>query len=201
MLTFDQETHAYRHRDVACGSVTQIIGEFVKSGNFYVNVFTGTSIPSGIFESAGQWGTSIHTMVNFYIDNDLDLTSITEEMRETLTQYQKWEQVFKPEVLSHEKMLYSTKYGYAGTYDIKALINGKLWIIDIKTGAFGMAGPQLGAYGQLDKEDDKSRAMRHRAVLRLPKDGDYRFIPMAEHADWPFFLSRLTTYNYVRRQK
>jgi len=45
MLTFDQETHAYRHRDVACGSVTQIIGEFVKSGNFYVNVFTGTSIP------------------------------------------------------------------------------------------------------------------------------------------------------------
>jgi len=95
-------------------------------------------------------------------------------------------------------MLYSTKYGYAGTYDIKALINGKLWIIDIKTGAFGMAGPQLGAYGQLDKEDDKSRAMRHRAVLRLPKDGDYRFIPITDQADWPFFLSRLATFNYIK---
>jgi len=140
-------------------------------------------------------------MVNFYIDNDLDLTSITEEMRETLTQYQKWEQVFKPEVLSHEKMLYSTKYGYAGTYDIKALINGKLWIIDIKTGPLVWLDRNWGHISQLDKEDDKSRAMRHRAVLRLPKDGDYRFIPMAEHADWPFFLSRLTTYNYVRRQK
>jgi len=56
MLTFDQETHAYHHGDVACGSVTQIIGEFVKSGNFYVNVFTGTSIPSGSFRVGGAMG-------------------------------------------------------------------------------------------------------------------------------------------------
>jgi len=199
MLTFEAIDHRYEWDGVQVPSVTQILHEFVKVGNLYVNVFTGSAIGADVFEAAGEWGTSVHTMIDFYLNHDLDTDSLNAGQHWILANFKNWLSEMGVEVLAHEQRLYSKKYKYAGTYDIKCIIDDRLFVVDVKTGAFDMAGPQLAAYCQLDKENDKSRATRHRAVLHLPREGNYKFIPLSDQADWPFFLSRLATYNYVRR--
>ncbi len=203
MLTFDKETHIYKWDDSPIGSVTQIIRQFVKVGNIYVNIFDGAIIPAHVFEAAGEWGTAIHSMLHFYLDRDLDMETLSPALEATLNQFLQWMDDYKPEIISHEERLYSKKYNFAGTYDLKCKIKGKAYIVDYKTGAYGMAGPQIAAYAQLDKEAHKG-GIRHRAVLYLPKNnGGYKFIPMTGLNDWQFFLSRLNTYNFTntRRQQ
>jgi hypothetical protein len=198
MLTFEEIPHIYRWNDSIVPSVTQIIGQWLKVGDQYVNVFSGATVDARMFEDAGQWGTSVHTMIDYYLDDDLDTSNLTANQHWTLGHFKNWMAEMDVEVIAHEQRLYSKKYKYAGTYDIKARIDDRLWIVDIKTGAYDMAGPQLAAYCQLDKENDRSRATRHRAVLYLPKDGNYKFIEMTDRADWSFFLSRLNTHNYMQ---
>lgn len=199
MLTFESDTHTYRHNDVVIPSVTGIIGQWIKIGSFYVNVFTGGTVDAKVFEEAGAWGTAVHTMLEYFLDHDLDTDSLNAAQLWVLGQFKTWRSEMSVKIINHENRLYSPKYRYAGTYDLKCTIGNKLYIVDFKTGAYDMAGPQLAAYVQLDKENDKSRATRHRAVLYLPKDGNYKFITLTGTADWIFFLSRLNTYNYVRR--
>lgn len=198
MLTFSEPDHRYEYNGVRVPSVTQIIGCWLRVGDMYVNVFTGATVNAQMFEDAGLWGTSVHTMIDFYLDNDLDQESLSDDLRKILHRFTQWLCEMKVEVLSHEQRLYSRKYKYAGTYDIKAKIDDRLWVIDVKTGDYSLAGPQLAAYAQLDKEADRSRATRHRSVLYLPKDGNYKFITLTDTADWSFFLSRLNTHNYIK---
>ena len=199
MLTFDKDTHTYYWNGERVPSVTQIIGSWVKTGRVYVNTFTGAAVPADLFEAAGAFGTDVHTMLTYHIAGDLDTDVLGADFRAVLVQYERWVDTVKPEIIDNEVMLYSPRYGFAGTRDIKCLISGKLHIVDFKTGAYDMAGPQLAAYVQLDKENDKSRAVRHRSVLYLPKDGsDYKFVSFRDANDFPFFLSRLATYNYLK---
>ena len=198
MLTFKKKRHQYYWNDDKVPSVTQIIGEFVKTGNFYVNVFTGASIKADVFENGGGFGKAVHDMIEYHLGNELERESLSPDLEAVLQQFERWTDDCKPEILDHETQLYSEKYGFAGTRDIKCLVKNRLYIVDIKSGAFAMAGPQLAAYAQLDKEDDSSRRTRHRAVLSLKKDGSkYKFVTFNDPNDWQFFLARLTTYNYV----
>lgn len=197
-LIFSEKGHLYEVDGNRVPSVTQIIGDFIKVNNLYVNVFTGASIKADVFEKGAETGTAIHKMIDYYLDGDLDREALSPELEAVLQQFERWMSDYKPEIIDHETMLYSEKYGFAGTRDIKCLAENRLYIVDIKTGAFAMAGPQLAAYVQLDKENDRSHRVRHRAVLHLDrKGGDYRFIPFTDQNDWQFFVSRLNTYNYL----
>jgi len=198
MLEFEPTTHTYRWNGSIVPGTTSIIGQWLRVGDMYVNIFTGATVNARMFEDAGLWGTSVHTLIDYYLDGDLDTTNLTASQHYTLANFKNWLEEMDVEVLSHEQRLYSKKYKYAGTYDIKAKIDDRLWVIDIKTGDYSLAGPQLAAYVQLDKENDKSRVLRHRAVLYLPKVANYKFIEMADRADWSFFLSRLNTHNYIK---
>ena len=163
-----------------------------------MNVFTGAAILDSIFEAAGDWGRAVHTMIALWLENDLDEAALTPALTDTLEQFQKWTDEYKPVLISHEKRLFSKKYGYAGCYDLKCRIGKKLYIVDYKTGRFDMAGPQLAAYVHLDQENTKTRGIRHRAVLHLPKKkGDYKFVPMKDPHDADFFLDRLRQYYYL----
>ena len=199
MLTFEKENHIYRINGNVVPSVTQTIGGWIKVGRVYVNTFTGAAVPADLFEAAGAFGTDVHTMISYHITGDLDTDALGSDFLAVLVQFERWVDTVKPEIIDNEVMLYSPRCQFAGTRDLKCIINKKLHIVDFKTGAYDMAGPQLAAYVQLDKENDKSRAVRHRSVLYLPKDGgDYKFVSFRDTSDWPFFLSRLATYNYLK---
>ena len=199
-LLFDPEKHLYTVNGNRVPSVTQIIEHWIKVGNRYINVFTGGWVAADMFEDAAFFGTDAHTMIAYYLDGDLDRDALSPELNLILQQFIQWCADYEPQIIDNEIRGYSQKYHFAGTRDLKCIIKNKLYLIDFKTGAYDMAGAQLAGYVQIDKENDKSRMTRHRNVLHLPKDGSgYKFIPFSDPNDWSFFLSRLTTYNYVRR--
>jgi delta 1-pyrroline-5-carboxylate dehydrogenase len=90
MLTFEQEPHIYRWNQNVVPSVTQIIGCWLRVGNMYVNVFTGATVNARMFEDAGLWGTSVHTMIDYYLDGDLDTSNLTASQHYTLANFKNW---------------------------------------------------------------------------------------------------------------
>jgi CRISPR/Cas system-associated exonuclease Cas4 (RecB family) len=197
MLTFEQEPHIYRWNESIVQSVTQIIGQWLRVGDMYVNVFTGATVNAQMFEDAGLWGTSVHTMIDYYLDGDLDTSNLTASQHYTLANFKNWLEEMNVEVIAHEQRLYSKKYKYAGTYDALCKIGGKLFVVDWKTGDYSYADAQLSAYAQLIKENSHRRNIR-KAVLYLPRNGNYKFIVMNDPNAWSFFLSRLNTHNYIK---
>lgn len=94
-----------------------------------------------------------------------------------------WFQEHDVEILAVEKKVYSKKYGYSGTYDIKANVDGLLTLIDIKTSSaiWPEYFLQLAAYVQADEEEQQYLVDTNRKtevehyergmIVRVPKDG------------------------------
>jgi hypothetical protein len=201
MIHFDPVTHTYTVDNQVIPSVTQIIGEWLKVGGCYVNVFDGVSIPADVFEAGRDAGTDVHKMVENYLDGDLDREALAPTLDCVLNQFVRWMIDYEPRIISYEKPLYSRKYHYCGTYDLEIELGRKKAIVDIKSGMIGMAGPQLAAYVVLKKEELQTRTQYDRYTLALPRDGSgYKFVKHEDPADWDFFLCRLSQYNYLHRR-
>jgi len=209
MLTFDENSHQYAVDGNPIPSVTQVINEWnkvkISRSWWYVSSFTGAAIPGDIFDAAGDWGKAVHRMIEFWLNDDLDEESLNPALTDTLNQFQNWMDEYRPEVVSHEKRLFSKKYWYAGTYDLACHLKeknaGRVAIIDFKTGAYDMAGPQLSGYAQLYKEAEKYRGRTDRYVLHLPKKGGpYKFVKMDNPHDFDFFLCRLRQWQYLNQK-
>lgn len=201
MLKFDPDTHTYSIDGNKIPSVTQILSEWVEIPRYYVNTFTGAMVRKDVFDAGGDHGTAIHTACNLILEGGghdaLDWEALNPELCHPLQQFERWLADYKPKIASVEEPMYSSKYGYAGTPDIAAKVQRKMAVIDIKTGAYSMAGPQTSAYEQLYKEASGHGRNMKRYVLYLPKTGDYKFIPMTNKNDWDFFRSRLFQYQYL----
>lgn len=93
--------------------------------------------------------------------------------------YEAFSEDYPMEVLANEKSVYSRTHHYAGTYDRKAIINGKLTVIDWKTtntskynpdGLYAEYFGQGGAYAIAD-EDMYGEPIEQIMIVNLPKDG------------------------------
>ena len=203
MLTFDPDGHIYRYNGEIVPSVTTILNEWIKvdiGRGWYVSTFTGAVIDAERFEAAGAMGTAIHDMIHAYLEDDLDEENTAPELLKVLDQFKEWQKVFRPEIELAEAMMYSEKYGFAGTMDCVCTIGRDEWLIDWKSGAFGIAGPQLSAYEKLYQEFIGYRSPLKRAVLHLRKDGGkFKWEPQESRADWKFFEARLYQHNYLNK--
>ena len=202
MLTFDESTHTYTVDGVVQPSVTTILGEFVKvdiGAGWYVSTYTGAIIPAAAFENAGRIGSAIHDMIHAYLQDDLDEENTAPELLKVLDRFKEWQGFFKPEIELVETMMYSEKYGYAGTMDCVCTIGREHWLPDWKSGAYSTAGPQTAAYEKLYQEFIGTHSPLHRAVLHLPKDGSkFKWVPQTSRADWSFFQARLYQHQYLK---
>jgi len=205
VLTFDADTHTYRYNGEVIPSVTTILREWVKidiGRGWYVSTFTGAVIDAERFEAAGAMGTAIHDMIHAYLEDDLDEENTAPELLKVLAQFKEWEGFFKPEFELFETMMYSEKYGFAGTLDCVCMIGREKWLPDWKSGAYGTAGPQTAAYEKLYQEYTGSRTPLKRAVLHLPKDGGkFKWEPQESRSDWKFFEARLYQYQYLQGRR
>ncbi len=201
-LKFDSIAHIYTVGDRQIPSVTQILSEFVRvdiGSGWYVSTFTGQIIDAATFEAAGAMGTAIHKMIHYYLDNDLDEGTLSPALIAVLMRFKEWEKVFSPKIELAETMLYSERYGFAGTMDCVCTIGRDHWIVDWKSGGYSTAGPQLAAYEKLYQELSGSRTPLKRAVLHLPKDGSpFKWVPQTSREDWKFFEARLYQNNYLK---
>ena len=134
MIEFLEDTHTYVKDGIILKSVTQILGEL------FPDKYNG--VPTEILNKKANYGTEVHKFIEIiekkkpkkpieYIKRYYQPDIYQEE---SLKQYLRLKEQYNIEILENEKIV-SYKYLYCGTLDIKAKVNGKLAIIDIKTTA------------------------------------------------------------------
>jgi hypothetical protein len=201
MLTFEADTHTYRWNGVKVPGVTTIIGDYIRieAGGvlYHVDRHTGQVIRSDVMEDAAAKGHDLHRCCQLTIQGGLDKEALDADYQRPVAQFEKWLELYKPQILYTECPFYSARYGYAGTIDIIAMIKKKLCFIDIKTGASSSVGKQLAAYEKGWCEENKYRGLTERWVLWLPKNGDpFKFQPLTNRQDFDYFLACLHIYRH-----
>jgi len=130
---------------------------------------------------AANTGTLIHKWIeNFIVNANVDMPE-DEKILEGVLSFLKWKEENKVEFIEAEKIVYSKKYDYVGTFDIKAKVNGKLCLIDIKTsnGIYEEVKLQTAAYVKADEEENNIK-YDGRYVLRISKESEAEYIQRME---------------------
>ncbi len=187
MLEFDEDQHIYTFNGVVKPSVTQLLG---KLHDFSL-------VPADVLAAACTRGTYVHCLCQFHDEGDLDGSSVG-EYQGYLDAWVKFCADFKAEWIGIEVQGYSTRYGFAGTYDRLGKLNGSMFVLDIKTSqaSHPVWGLQLSAYRQICSEENPALGLARRATVQLRADGTYKFIEWTDPQDWPAFLALLTLINW-----
>lgn len=131
---------------------------------------------------AADIGTLIHSWCENYINKKIKGESVeglemplNARVQNGVQAFLDWEKQNKVEYIRSESKIYSKKFNYAGTCDLIAKLNGKLCIIDFKTGS----GPyyehalQTAAYQNALQEELKWK-FKERWILKFGKhDGKF----------------------------
>ena len=117
-------------------SVTTVIGETCAKGKFFDEwlMKNGLNAEKIRDESAAR-GTAVHENIELLLDGE-ELVIDNEFIQKSLMSFEKWYKEICPQVVGKELFLYHKDIPWAGTPDIIAEINGRLSIIDIKTGDY-----------------------------------------------------------------
>lgn len=159
---------------------------------------------------AGDVGTITHLLIMAHLTKtEIDLTEYSQQDIATaqacLKSYLEWEKSHQVEPLIVEKPLVSDIYGYGGTPDCLAKVNGELELIDFKTSnaIWNDYYYQLSAYRQLCIEQGYKDLKRAR-ILRFAKDdsGEFedRLITKFDH-EFELFLHCLSIWNLLKVMK
>lgn len=152
MLSFDNESHIYKWNGEIVPSVSAIAGSV--SGTDHLAKMKSTKEGRERLKWLANYGTDIHNMiVGINEENDKFPECLEKE------NFLKWtkKRQFIPNLW--EKALYSKKFGFCGTFDMLGTLNGKMAVIDWKSGR--SPGPeqycscQLNLYSQLIWENRK----------------------------------------------
>jgi hypothetical protein len=140
---------------------------------------------------AGEIGSQVHALIEFTLRMELLEKVGPSPALETKAQFayaswQKWRQTVNFKPLQVEFTVVSHKYGYAGTADLLAEVNGVLTLVDWKTGksVYREAHLQNAAYRNAVREmglGDCTQGL----ILRLPKaetDPEFEAVPAMDEA-------------------
>ena len=121
-------------------SVTNIL-QFMPKGKFFETWLKDVGHNSEIIaRKAAEEGTQVHDAIERYLkgekiqwidENDNSLYSL--EVWKMILKFHEFWITYKPTLIESEIHLFSDKYEYAGTCDLVIEINGKKWLLDIKT--------------------------------------------------------------------
>jgi AraC-like DNA-binding protein len=105
--------------------------------------------PKG-YRSATALGTAVHDAVEQYALTGLR-PEVDDEVRPFLEQFDRWAQVWQPKYLAAEAAVYNRTYGYAGTLDAIAEIDGQTVLLDYKSSrkSTGSDGKPSGPYPEV----------------------------------------------------
>lgn len=135
-----------------------------------------------------------------------ELPVLTEEEKPYANSFEQFLYDFTPEFHAVELPVFNSTYGFAGTVDIYAVIDGRLVVIDIKTGKsiWPEVALQCAAYARSEfalspnGERSESPAVERGYVLHISATGyDFRRIDIGDN-QFNAFLAALDIYNWVR---
>jgi hypothetical protein len=128
-------------------------------------------------EKAGEKGTELHKIIEEWLNGGGMKKPRSKHLASGLQKFIKWAENKKMEVLHSEKKVYSKSRDYAGTCDIVAKIDGRLSLLDIKTGKniYQEAYAQVAAYGGAWNEEFPNNKIKDFYIIQISsKNGNFR---------------------------
>jgi hypothetical protein len=153
---------------------------------------------------AADRGTAIHEAAEQYaLGKAVDMVP---EIEPYVKAFDSFCYDFKPEFMYTEALVVSHTYGYAGTLDSIVRIDGKTYVLDIKTGNYVWpeVALQLSAYARADfigdrtsgKESSLPPLYKRGLVLHLQPDG-YKLYPVRlGDTEFNSFLAAMDMYHW-----
>lgn len=147
ITTYDERFYLRQEDERVFPSVTWISGYYPKGVAFYKWLASkGWDESVALKEAAGERGKKVHRAIEqllqtgkvkigdtFPVGEGDDFAELTVEEYEAVMSFHAWYQETKPKVLAIETLCYNEEDDYAGTIDLKVEIEGKVWLVDLKT--------------------------------------------------------------------
>lgn len=182
-ITFYPNSHQYRINGKIIPSVTTVLGLIDKSRPLliwaenlcreYLKDYAGKTLTEDVIEmavkqysqkrdDAADSGKQVHSWIESFINAVMNktpipqVTSTQDEVVNGINGFIDWYDSNEVEFLESERIVYSKKYNYVGTFDALAKVNKELTIIDFKTGKaiYPEFWLQLSAYHTAYNEED-----------------------------------------------
>lgn len=147
-------------------------------------------------EEAGQAGTMVHAWAENYIKGRKPKKPKNPQLLNGVKAFLNWVEAHKVKFIASEKKIYSRLFHYAGTLDAIGTIDGKLALIDFKTGSglYPEMLLQVAAYLRADREESE-RKYNSAWIARFDKETaefETKCIPIEEvNKDFQAFLGAL----------
>ncbi len=163
-------------------SVTQCISE--------ANLIDTTWFTKGCRER----GTNVHLITEYYDNGELDLATVHEDYKGYLDAYIAFKNDFSIEYSEVEYKFFNEELFYCGTIDRVGIVNGEIFVCDIKSGAeMKTYSIQLAGYA-LGIENKKAA----RFGLYLKANGTYKLKRYDNKKDFIVFKSVLNICKWKR---
>lgn len=129
---------------------------------------------------------------------------INAEAKKAAAAFHEWIDAHMVEFIASEAKIYSRRYGFAGTIDFDAIVDGQRSLGDLKTsnGIYEEMWAQTAAY-QLAREEEGYGPYDNRWIVRIAKDGtlDSECRPFGYEEDKNAFLAALTLHRWAKNGK
>ena len=135
-IVFDADSHKYYIHDIEHQSVTKLIKNYFPFDRQEISLEVAQRSGISQKEVLANWNDIMEngSYVHDLIDKHLRGVKISEDAFEKIKPVIDYLDIFDDfKVLASEVKIYSSKYKLAGTIDLIALIDGKLFLIDWKT--------------------------------------------------------------------
>jgi hypothetical protein len=144
-------------------------------------------------EDARERGSAVHLAARFLDEDDLNWSTVSDDVLLRLRQYQRFLDEVNPEILAIEEEVRNEALRYCGRLDRRIKINGREGVLDIK-------GPSRCPWHALQVMYYVSCFSRPLArwVLYL-SDDQYRLVEFSSREDWPMCKAILTTVAWRER--
>lgn len=190
MISFDAKNHEYKHQGKRVPSVTQILAD--------CKLIDLSMVPERFLHAACEFGGVVHSATEYFDKGELDYNSISDEVNAYIDAWDLFIKQFSVQIIEIEMRVHSKKYGFAGTLDRVAIVNGKISILDIKSGSPQKAyACQTAAYALAYREMTGEKKLDRYCVFLDEKK--YRLKKHEDKLDENMFLTALSLYNYKRR--
>ena len=193
MIQFDAATHTYTLEGRRLPSVTEVLKPLSDAEYRHVD--------HTVMDRAAALGRAVHKMIELDLRDDLDVDALDEPLHPYLRQWREFRALSGFEAILSEQIVYSARYGYAGTLDLFGRLNGRYVLIDAKRTAAvpRTAGPQTAAYQiALCESSPSARWLEepiHRYALHL-MPARWCLTPFKDPSDARVFLSALSLYHW-----
>ena len=148
-------------------------------------------------------GSIVHDWIESYSAGEKRDLPEDENAQNGIMSFLDWVSSNKVEFLESEKIVYSKQYGYVGTLDAIALVNGELCLIDYKTSKdIYTTETRLQTAGyQLAFEEEIGEKIQKRIIVNLNKDTANLKIAEYENCeeDSRAFLSALNLKQFAKK--